>query len=152
MSKTIKIIFAGLLAGFVSEAVLGLLFTSSLVRSILYNPQWQSPLFIEVTSNRVVSLPVTIAGLVILSIIHAWLYSIFIKSIPGNTWVRKGLFWGLTIWLMYWVFQEWFIFRTLLGEPVLLTLLELTLLVVGSFVEGLIIAFVFRKELADKSN
>ena len=73
MSKTIKIIFAGLLAGFVSEAVLGLLFTSSLVRSILYNPQWQSPLFIEVTSNRVVSLPVTIAGLVILSIIHAWL-------------------------------------------------------------------------------
>ena len=53
---------------------------------------------------------------------------------------------------MYWVFQEWFIFRTLLGEPVLLTLLELTLLVVGSFVEGLIIAFVFRKELADKSN
>lgn len=149
-NRTLKIIFAGLLAGFVSEGVLGLLFTSSLVRSILYNPAIQSHIFIETTSNRVVSLPVTIAGLVILSIIHAWLYSIFIKSIPGNTWVKKGLFWGLTIWLMYWVFQEWFIFRTLLGEPPLLTLLELMLLITGSFVEGLIIAFVFRKELVDK--
>lgn len=150
MKKTLKIICTGLLAGFVSEATLGLLFTSSPVRSILYNPQLQSQLFIEVTTNRSISLSVTIAGLVILSIIHAWLYSIFIKSIPGNTWVRKGLFWGLTIWLMYWVFQEWFIFRTLLGEPVFLTLLELTLLIVGSVAEGLIIAFIFRKEFSAK--
>ncbi len=41
---------------------------------------------------------------------------------------------------MYWVFQEWFIYHTLLREPLLLNLLELNLLFIGSVAEGLIIA------------
>lgn len=48
---------------------------------------------------------------------------------------------GLTIWLMYWLFQEWFIYNTLLGEPFILNLLELTILILGSLVEGVVIAF-----------
>jgi hypothetical protein len=62
-------------------------------------------------------------------------------SIPGKTWLKKGLFWGLTIWLMYWLFQEWFIYNTLLGEPLILNILELTILMLGSLVEGIVIAF-----------
>jgi hypothetical protein len=54
---------------------------------------------------------------------------------------KKGLFWGLAIWLMYWVFQEWFIYNTLLGEPLFLNILELTILMLGSLVEGIVIAF-----------
>ncbi len=149
MKKVVKIITAGLLGGFISEGVLGVLFSSPLIKSILYNPALQSQLFIDVTSRR--NVPFSVAGLVVLSIIHAWLFVVFTKAIPGTTWVKKGLFWGLTIWLMYWVFQEWFIYHTLLYEPLLLNVLELAILLVGSFAEGLIVAFVFRKEFAAKN-
>lgn len=143
-SKAIKIIAAGLIAGFVSEGFLGGIFMSSPIQKILYNPNWQSKLFLEVTPTRDV-IP-SVAGIVILSIAHSWLFIIFQKSIPGKTWINKGIFWGLTIWLMYWVFQEWFIYHTLLQEPILLTLVELTILLLGSFIEGLIISkFLYEK-------
>jgi len=88
-----------------------------------------------------------VGGLVILSIIHAWLFSVLMPSIPGKTWWKKGLFWGLTIWLVYWLFQEWFIYNTLLGEPLFLNALELTILILGSLVEGIVIAFFWRASL-----
>lgn len=139
-----KIVYAGLLAGFVSEGILGAAFTSAPVQAMLYDPDVQSKLFLEVTPTR--DLVPSIAGIVILSVIHSWLFTVFQKSIPGTTWVKRGLFWGLTIWLMYWVFQEWFIYHTLLREPLLLNLLELIILLAGSFVEGLIISkFLFKK-------
>ena len=134
-----KIVVAGLIGGFIGNGVLGALFSSPPVQSILYNPEWQSQLFLEITPKR--NMPVSVAGLVLLSIIHAWLFSVFMPSVPGKTWLRKGLFWGFTIWSMYWLFQEWFIYNTLLGEPLLLNLLELAILMLGSLVEGIVIAF-----------
>lgn len=133
-----KIVIAGLVGGFVGNAVLGAVFSSPPVQSVLYDPALQSPLFIELTPKR--DIPVSVGGLVVLSVIHAWLFSVFKPSIPGDSWIHKGLFWGLTIWLTYWLFQEWFIYHTLLGEPLLLNLLELVILLSGSLVEGLIIA------------
>lgn len=142
--KTIKIIYVGLIAGFISEGILGALFMSPPVQSVLYNAEWQSELFIEITPTR--DLFKSVLGLIILSIAHSWLYDVFKPSIPGETWLKKGIFWGFTIWLMYWVFQEWFIYHTLLREPLLLNLLELTLLFIGSAVEGLIISkFLFNE-------
>ena len=91
-------------------------------------------------------IPVSVAGLVVLSVIHAWLFATLRPSIPGNTPFKKGLFWGLSIWLMYWVFQEWFIYHTLLQEPLLLCLLELVILLLGSLVEGVIISFIMSRE------
>lgn len=135
----LKIITAGLIGGLVGNGVLGALFSSPPVQAILYNPDFQSSLFIEITPKR--NIPISVAGLVVLSVIHAWLFSVLKPAIPGHTWIRKGLFWGLTILLMYWLFQEWFIYNTLLGEPLLLNLLELSLLLVGSLVEGVVIAF-----------
>lgn len=136
--KAFKIIYTGLIAGFVCQGILGALFMSPPVQSVLYNPEWQSNLFIEITPSR--DLFKSIIGLIILSIAHSWLYDILKPSIPGHNWVRKGLFWGFAIWLLYWVFQEWFIYHTLLREPLLLNLLELTILLIGSITEGLIIA------------
>jgi len=46
---------------------------------------------------------------------------------------------------MFWVFQKWFIYRTLLAEPLILTMVELILLLAGSLVEGLVITFVLRE-------
>jgi len=138
-NSAVKILVAGFVGGFLGNGVLGVLFSSPPVQSILYNPEWQSRLFIEITPKR--NIPVSVSGLVILSIIHAWLFSVLMPSIPGKTWVKKGLFWGLTIWLMYWLFQEWFIYNTLLREPLLLNVLELAILMLGSLVEGIVIAF-----------
>lgn len=138
-NSAVKILVAGLVGGFIGNGVLGALFSSPPIQAILYNPGWQSQLFIEITPKR--DIPVSVAGLVILSIIHAWLFSVLTPSIPGKTWLKKGLFWGLAIWLMYWLFQEWFIYNTLLGEPLLLNVLELAILMLGSLVEGVVIAF-----------
>ncbi len=135
-------LLAGLGGGLVGNIVLAILFANPITQSILYDPALQSRLFIDITPQR--NIPVSVAGLVILSAAHGWLYAQFAPSIPGFTWVRKGLFWGLTIWLMFWVFQEWFIYRTLLGEPIALNLFELVLLLCGSLAEGLVIAFCLR--------
>ena len=145
-NEMVKIALTGLAAGFIGNSVLGALFSSPPIQSILYNPDWQSQLFIEITPKR--NIPVSVAGLVILSTIHAWLFSVFMPSIPGKTWLMKGLFWGLTIWSMYWLFQEWFIYNTLLGEPFLLNALELAILLLGSSVEGVVIAFFLARKPA----
>lgn len=126
------------------NGVLGVAFSLPALRAVLYDPVVQSRLFIEITPLR--NIPVSVSGLVILSVIHSWLFSVFAPSIPGASWVKKGLFWGLTIWLMFWVFQEWFIYRTLLAEPIVLNLLELAILLVGSLVEGLVISFVLERK------
>lgn len=142
---SVRIVISGLVGGFVGNGVLGALFSSSPVQRILYNPEWQSELFIAITPKR--NVPVSVAGLVILSTIHAWLFSILMPSIPGRTWLKKGLFWGFSIWLMYWLFQEWFIYNTLLGEPLFLNALELVILLLGSLVEGVAIAFFWRADI-----
>jgi len=138
-----KSIVAGLLGGFVGNGVLGALFSIPLIKSILYNPALQSQLFIDITPKR--DIPVSVAGLVLLSAIHGWLFAVLRPSIPGKSWISKGLFWGFTIWAMYWLFQEWFIYHTLLQEPLLLNLLELVLLLAGSLIEGMIIAFLVER-------
>ena len=144
-SDAVKILVAGLVGGLMGNGVLGALFSSPPIQAILYNPEWQSQVFMEITPKR--NIPVSVGGLVILSIIHAWLFSVLMPSIPGKTWWKKGLFWGLAIWLVYWLFQEWFIYNTLLGEPLFLNALELTILILGSLVEGIVIAFFWRASL-----
>jgi hypothetical protein len=139
-----KAIIAGMAGGFIGNGVLGALFSMPLIRSILYNPALQSPLFIDITPKRDVL--VSVMGLVLLSAIHGWFFAVFRPSIPGNGWVQKGLFWGMAIWAMYWLFQEWFIYHTLLREPLILNLLELVLLLSGSLVEGLVIAFFLERK------
>lgn len=134
---------AGMLGGFLGNGVLGILFSSQAVRDVLYDPTIQSALFLEVTPHR--NIPLSVAGLVVLSAIHGWLYIQFASSIPGSRWWRKGLFWGAVIFAMYWLPQEWFIYHTLLGEPLILNLVELSLLSVGCAVQGLVIARCLRR-------
>lgn len=146
MRTSLKIVIAGLIGGFISEGFLGGLFVSSFIKDILYNPDLQSQLFLDITPTR--NVPISVIGIIVLSIIHAWLFNILAPSMPGRTWIRKGLFWGFAIWAMFWLFQEWFIYHTLLQEPILLNLLELTILLIGSLIEGVVIAWILRKEVA----
>src|SRR5574340_779994 len=109
-----RAIVAGLLGGFIGNGVLGALFSVPPVKAVLYNPAFQSQLFIDLTPKR--NIPVSVTGLVILSALHGWFFAILSPSIPGGNWIHKGLFWGFVIWAMYWLFQEWFIYHTLLQE------------------------------------
>jgi len=129
---------SGLAGGFLGNGLLGALFSAPPLRRVLYDPSLQSPLFLEITPQR--NVPLSVAGLVVLSGIHGWLFARLAAGIPGSTWVRQGLFWGVTIWATYWLFQEWFIYYTLLQEPPLLALPELAVLLPGSLAEGLVIA------------
>ena len=147
--KTAKELFAGFVGGFIGNGIMGAIFSSPPITSILYDPNIQSELFIEITKQR--NIPISVAGLVILSGIHGILYNQFYPSMPGRTWKTKGLFWGLVIWLMYWLFQEWFIYNTLLGEPLLLNMLELAILLIGSLAEGFVIAAVLEKMSSNKA-
>jgi hypothetical protein len=87
-NHTVKMLAAGLVGGFIGNGVLGALFSSPPIQAILYNPEWQSQLLIEITPKR--NMPISVAGLVILSIIHAWLFSILLPLIPGRTWLKKS--------------------------------------------------------------
>ncbi|MBI2516159.1 MAG: hypothetical protein HYV95_04525 [Opitutae bacterium] len=140
----VRITWAGLLAGLGGNALLGLLFTSPPVKAVLFNPAWQSPRFIELAAQR--NVPVSVLGLVALSVPLAWLFVRLQAAMPGRTWRGRGLFWGLAIWLMYWLPQEWFIYHTLIGEPLALCGLELLLLLAGALVQGLILAGLLREE------
>ena len=73
MNKSLRIIIAGLIGGFIGEGIMGGLFMSPPINSILYNPEIQSQLFIEITPDR--DLFKSITGMVVLSIAHAWFYS-----------------------------------------------------------------------------
>lgn len=137
-----KASLAGMAGGFAGNGILGLMFSSGPVRSVLYDPNLQSPLFISLTPER--DLPYSVGGLIVLSAAHGLLFETLHPALPGRSWYLKGVAWGGIIWLMYWVFQEWFIYHTLLGEPLPLALFELSILLTGSLVEGIAIAALLR--------
>ncbi len=59
------ILLAGIVGGFVGNGVLGALFTSAPIHALLYNPAWQSPLFMEITLQRDLLLGSLVEGVVI---------------------------------------------------------------------------------------
>lgn len=139
LAKTLfRSLIAGWLGGLAGNALLGAIFSSPWARSILYNPAVQSQAFISLTPQRNIAL--SVIGLVALSGAHGVLYAALLPSIPGDSWQRKGIWWGFALWATYWLFQEWFIYVTLLHEPVALAAFELSILLLGSLLEGLVIA------------
>lgn len=129
---------AGWIGGFLGNALLGAAFSSPWVRAVLYHPGWQSRLFIDITPQR--DIAVSVVGLIALSGLHGILFRQLVLSLPGRSWLEKGLVWGVILWAIYWLFQEWFIYVTLLHEPLPLALLELFILLFGSLLEGAVIA------------
>lgn len=148
MGNFIKSSLAGVAGGFVGNGILGVVFSLPILCNLLYDPHLQSKTFIDVTANR--DIPLSVAGLVLLSAIHGFLFLLFKQSIPGSTNLKKGLFWGLVIWLFFWLPQEWFIYHTLLGEPLILNTVELIVLLIGAMGEGLVISGILRRSSLDR--
>ncbi len=139
MTRWYRAALAGWAGGFLGNALLGALFSSPWIGSVLYDPNWQSPLFIEITPKR--SIAVSVLGLILLSGLHGVLFEQLSPSIPGRSWFGKGVMFGCGLWATYWLFQEWFIYVTLLDEPIPLALVELTILLSGSLVQGVVIGW-----------
>lgn len=133
-----RAVIGGWIGGFVGNALLGAVFSTPWVKRVLYDPSLQSDVFISLTPQR--DIAVSVIGLIVLSGIHGLLFAQLCSSIPGRSWIAKGLWWGLAIWATYWLFQEWFIYVTLLGEPLALAAIELAILLLGSLLEGLVVA------------
>lgn len=146
----VRSLIAGWAGGFAANGLLGVIFSNQWVRTVLYDPSLQSQLFITVTPQR--NIAVSVIGLIVLSGIHGLMYSLMSQSIPGRTWLMKGMTWGLMIWASYWLFQEWFIYITLLGEPPVLAIFELIILLAGALLEGLVIAKVCASEQGTMNN
>lgn len=127
-------LIAGWAGAFVGQGILGVLFTRAPVRDVLFDPELQSPLFIELASTR--NIPLSVAGLVLFGGIYGWLQTLLAARYPTDSVGRSGLRLGALIWGVYWLPQEWFIYHTLLHEPLLLCALELVLLALGSLVAG----------------
>ncbi len=138
--SSVRFAIAGLIAAFAANGFLGAVFSSVIVQSILYNPQAQSELFLTITPTR--NIPISVAGLVALGGLHGYLYSLLEASIPGRHRWQRGAVWGVIIWATYWLAQEWFIYVTLLREPLHLALFELTILLAASVAEGILIALI----------
>lgn len=146
MNRAIRLVLAGWFGGFAGNAFLGAMFSSAWIKGALYNPAWQSQLFLDITPQR--DIAVSVVGLIVLSGLHGILFHLFKASIPGRSAIQKGLFWGMVIWATYWLFQEWFIYITLLREPIALALIELAILLIGSLIEGVVIALSVEKMTA----
>lgn len=62
-NNAVKIIVAGLVGGFIGNGVLGALFSSPPVHSVLYNSEWQSQLFIDMILRRSETYPYPLRAL-----------------------------------------------------------------------------------------
>jgi hypothetical protein len=140
----IKILISSFIAGFIAEGFMGAAFSGGPARSILYDPDIQSRLFIEITPTR--NLAYSIFGLLVWSSFHGFVFKRFLPLIPGSNQIQKGIFFGIGIWFFYWLPQEWFMFHTLIREPILLCLLELCILIIGSIIQGVILALFIKEK------
>jgi hypothetical protein len=115
---------------------------------ILVDPQYQSPKLIKVwTELEPIPLAVNHPGIITLgfialAVIHAFVFSVIKKGIPGEGW-KKGLSFGLIIWLFSYLFFEFFTPWNMFGEPVSLVMLELLFWIPVSLSEGIVIAKVY---------
>ena len=148
--KPIRVIIAGILGGMAASLAVLILFRLIGFEywGILTNPEYQSPKLLKVWTEiepipLAVNNPGIIAlGFVILSILHAFVFAIIRQGIPGES-LKKGIIFGLIIWLFSYVFFEFFTPWNMFGEPLVLLGLELLFWIGVALSEGIVIAKVY---------
>ena len=148
--KPTKAIVAGILGGMAASLVVLILFRLIGFEywGILTNPEYQSPKLLKVWTE-IEPIPLAVnhpgiitLGFVILSILHAFVFAIIRQGIPGEG-LKKGIIFGLIIWLFSYVFFEFFTPWNMFGEPLSLVGLELLFWIGVALSEGIVIAKVY---------
>ncbi len=148
--KPIRVIIAGILGGMAASLAVLILFRLIGFEywGILTNPEYQSPKLLKVWTE-IEPIPLAVnhpgiitLGFVILSILHAFVFAVIRQGIPGEG-LKKGIIFGLIIWLFSYVFFEFFTPWNMFGEPLYLVGLELLFWIGVAFSEGIVIAKVY---------
>lgn len=141
---------AGIAGAFTSMVLVALVYTAA--NPILFNPQYQSAKVIAVYQS-IMPLPLlssnpaaVVAGWIIVSMVRTLVFAWFYNGIPG-TGVRKGLSWGLAVWLTVVLFSEFYSTINLLGEPLYLAAFEMFLILWPFLGEGAVVATIYRRYL-----
>lgn len=158
--KWSRVALAAIAANLTTLVALGALFGNPLVESILYTDQFgQSPkvlsVFLEqeplpaVTPFWDAALDVSRRELAVHGLLLVWslalvvVFAVVWVPRPG-TWWRKGLQFGVAVWAILFLFFEAFVPFNMLGEPIRLVGLELTLQLIAMLLSGMVIAYFCR--------
>ncbi len=153
--KALRIILAGTIGGVTMNAAMALTFR--LIgfgwngNGILLDPSIQSKKLIAVWTEieplpKVVSNPLTVAlGLIFFGIIHAFIYNWLSRSWPPGV-LARGLRMTLLIFLLSFLFWEFFTPYNMFGEPFILVLLELAFWGVIAISESFTIAAIMERK------
>ncbi len=120
---------------------------------ILLDPSLQSPKLIAVWTKLeplplVVNNPLPIIlGIIVFGIIHAHLYRWISPAWPSGT-LRRGLSFSLIVFVMTFLFWEFFTPFNQFGEPLPLIALELTFWAAIALADGLLIAAIMEQRPA----
>jgi hypothetical protein len=146
-----RIILAGLAGGAATNVAMLVMFRFlGFGSGLLLDPRWQSLKLIAVWTQieplpRVVGAPLPIIlGLFAFSLFHTWLYAKLSASWPHGLWPRAWRLGGLVFILSY-VFFEFFTPFNLFWEPLLLVAVELAFWAVVALVEALAIVAVLER-------
>jgi len=138
-------VVAGLVGGLLATGVGYALFDWSPLSRVIMDPQLQSPKLLKVWREiqplpLLITNPALLIGLyAVLGVAHSLVYRAISGSL-GKGMVRKGVSFGLIIWIFQYVFFEYFTPFNLFGEPAALVVLELGIWLIVALVEGLAIA------------
>ncbi len=140
-----RIVLAGLAGGAATNvAMLSTFRLLGFGSGLLLDPRWQSPKLIAVWTQiqplpRVVVSPLpVIAGLFALALFHAWLYAQLAEHWPRGLWPKTWRLGGLVFVLSY-LFFEFFTPFNLFWEPLPLVAVELVFWAVVATAEALAI-------------
>lgn len=139
-------IVAGLAGALVSAILVGILYTAG--SPILFNSQLQGAKVLAVYNTiqplplLTTNMPAFLVGYVVVSMVRTFVFAWLYRGIPGAG-VRKGLAWGLVIWLIAIVFSEFYTAVNLLAEPLFLVAFELVLQLPAYLGEGVVVATVY---------
>ncbi|SRR5712691_264410 len=117
---------------------------------LLFNSQLQSKKVLDVY-NSIQPLPLLTtnpaalaSGWALVSMLRTVVFAWFYRGIPGAG-IRKGLNWGLAIWLTVIMFSEFYTAINLLGQTSYLVAFELGLLLPPFLGEGSVVAMIYRR-------
>ncbi len=138
-----RLAIAGPLVGIVWLVALFVFFGPAQV--ILQNPDYQSAKMLAVFGQLeppplMATAPwLVVLGFLVLATIYTGVFAVVAPALPGEGW-RKGIGYGLILWLVQILWFEFFIVWNVLREPATLVLLELALWLLVTQVVGITIA------------
>jgi hypothetical protein len=139
---------AAVAGAFASLVLTGILYTVAM--PLLFSAQYQSKKVLDVYQTiqplplLTTNIGVFLVGSIIVATTRNLVFTKLYNGIPG-VGIRKGLAWGLAVWLIMIIYAEFYTTVNLLGEPLYLSAFEALLQVPAYLAEGVVVAIIYRR-------